>query len=123
MTYVNLKQQADELQKQAQELQRQATAKLAQANEIRNKCMHKWEAYTYDPIITKGYTVPGDPPGTMGIDHRNAFYVEGTTTPRWKRRCSQCGYEQTTKITKLENGANGLKQEVPKFEYTDRYNA
>jgi hypothetical protein len=94
---------------------------MAEANEIKNKCKHEWAKVKYDPIITKGYEVPGDPPGTMGIDRRSAFYVAGTTTPRWTRTCLRCGFVQTTKTTKMVPGSDGLKHEVPNFEYTDQY--
>lgn len=123
MTYANLKEQADELQRQAKELQRQADAALAQANAIKNKCKHTWMAEQYDPIVKEGYTVPGDPPGTMGVDHRSAFYVEGTTTPRWSRICFHCGLVQTTTKIKMVVGSQHLKHEEPDFEYTDRYGA
>jgi hypothetical protein len=59
-------------------------------------CNHQWSKPTYVPIATGGYTVPGDPPGTMGVDWRPSFYVPKESSPRWKRTCFTCGHIEYT---------------------------
>ena len=63
-------------------------------------CFHKYpKEPTYDPIYEKSYEIPGDAPGTMGIDFRGPTYVPSKTTPRWIRVCEHCGKTQTTTVT------------------------
>lgn len=65
---------------------------------VRN-CPHDWTPIEAAHIYHKGYTIEGDPPGTMGVDWRGPFYVEPKTEKRWKRTCRRCGeVEYTTKI-------------------------
>jgi len=63
-------------------------------------CPHKYGETIYDPIYTKAFTIPGDPPGTMGVDWQGPVYVPAKTEPRWKRICEKCGLEQITTQTK-----------------------
>ena len=65
-----------------------------------NSCRHNFSNPEYDPIYKEGYTIPGDPPGTMGVDWRGPCYVEPKTTPRWKRVCKNCGKVEYTFQTK-----------------------
>ena len=58
-------------------------------------CKHKFQE-VYDPICHDAYTIPGDPPGTMGVDWRGPCYVPAETIPRWKRTCERCGLIQYT---------------------------
>ena len=37
---------------------------------IQNSCNHDWSPVKSDPIIREAYDIPGDPPGTMGVDWR-----------------------------------------------------
>lgn len=55
------------------------------------QCGHSWTEPKYDPIVREPYTIPGDRPGTMGIDWRGPTYVERKETPRWTRECKICG--------------------------------
>lgn len=76
--------------------------KLAQ-----NTCQHTWET-TYDPIVEEGYTIPGDRPGTCGVDWRGPVNVPRKETPRWKRVCTICDTSQyteevTEQVTKKPN--------------------
>ena len=59
-------------------------------------CDHDWSPPVSAHIYEPGYTIPGDPPGTMGIDWRGPTYVDAKTTKRWKRTCSICGEIQYT---------------------------
>ena len=85
---------------------------------IQRACNHKW-VLRYDPIVSEGYQDPGDPPGTMGVDRRLPCYINGSTTPRWIRTCSDCGTTQETfrKKTVSEAGEPGCScyKEVPVF--------
>ena len=62
-------------------------------------CNHRWGAVTPDHIYHKGYTIPGDPPGTMGVDWRGPCDVAAKTDFRWKRVCQECGEIQYTTRT------------------------
>jgi hypothetical protein len=88
-------------------------SKLELANreltQYRKKCQHKFEE-KYDPIRTESYTIPGDPPGTMGIDWRGPLYVPAKTEDRWKRYCPKCGLEEYTTATKE------IVRKVPKWK-------
>lgn len=68
------------------------------ANLILN-CRHEFGQVVSDPIVTSGYTVPGDAPGTMGIDYRSSFYVPEQRTARWTRTCRFCGKREETRET------------------------
>ncbi|MHA2062983.1 MAG: hypothetical protein ACXABY_01235 [Candidatus Thorarchaeota archaeon] len=62
-------------------------------------CKHDW-AVKYAPEYQEAYTVPGDPPGTMGIDWRGPSFVPSKTVPRWGRACKKCGKVEYTKRSK-----------------------
>jgi hypothetical protein len=63
-------------------------------------CPHLYTPAVYDPIVREGYTDPGDPPGTMGVDRRLPCYIPEETIRRWKRECTLCGnVEYTTRTT------------------------
>lgn len=63
-------------------------------------CRHEWSRPVYDPIYTPGYTIPGDPPGVGGSDHRCDCHVPSKTTEQWKRTCLKCGKVETTNRSK-----------------------
>jgi len=83
--------------------------KLQLVEAIRD-CPHKWTAPIAVHIYHKGYTIPGDPPGTMGVDWRGSCYVEPKTEKRWKRTCTVCGHIEYT------FNVEQRVEEVPKFE-------
>lgn len=56
-----------------------------------NNCRHQWGETVADHIYEKAYTIPGDVPGTMGIDWRGPVWVPAKTIERWKRVCKLCG--------------------------------
>jgi hypothetical protein len=62
------------------------------------KCNHNFET-NYDPVYTPAYTIPGDKPGTMGIDWQGPVYVPAKTQERWKRECEKCGLVEYTTET------------------------
>lgn len=84
-----------------------------QAEQLRRRCPHVWGETKYTPDYQEAYTIPGDPPGTMGVDWRGPCHVPAKTTPKWSRTCTKCGYTQTTERKKMTGGV--LQQEVPDF--------
>lgn len=87
----NLRQQIADEQRRLERLQQQ----LKQAEAA---CEHDWTVENR-PIYHPAYTIPGDPPGTMGVDWRGPCHVDSKTTPRWIRRCSKCKrVEYTTRF-------------------------
>ncbi len=74
-----------------------------------SNCAHIWGEVVEDHIYEKGYLIPGDPPGTMGVDRRGDFYVQPKTTLRWKRVCNKCGKTEHTYET------NKKVIETPRF--------
>ena len=60
-------------------------------------CKHDFGEPVYEPIYHKAYTVPGDAPGTMGVDWRGPCHVPASTDDRWKRECKECGLVEYTR--------------------------
>ncbi len=82
------------LEEQLQETQRELTR-------IEASCHHQYRI-TYEPIYHKSHQLPGDPPGTMGIDWRGPVYVPSRTEDRWRRYCGICGKEDYTTHARTE---------------------
>ncbi len=83
-----------------------AKAALAKAE---SACMHKWSEAQAAHIYHESYTIPGDRPGTMGVDWRGPCHVPSRTDHRWKRTCQACGKEEfTTQVSQQVT-------HVPKF--------
>lgn len=106
------------------------TARLAletAENEVQRleaSCQHIWDI-KYTPDYREAYTIPGDPPGTMGVDWRGPTYVPAETTKKWTRQCKRCGKLQTTVRTKKVNESGRIpgtsaEVEVPDFGDADR---
>lgn len=72
-----------------------------QLTQYQKTCPHNFTV-TYDPIYHKAYTIPGDPPGTMGVDWRGPTHVPAETEDRWKRECPKCGLVEYTQRTRTE---------------------
>ena len=83
-------------------LERELASAKANLSHLEFACSHAFGSPVSDPIIRKGYTEPGDAPGTMGIDHRSSFYVPEERTPRWTRTCGLCGKVEETRETTKE---------------------
>ena len=92
-----------DLNREIQDLQHKLNSKKAELEDVYRKCPHNhnenhWET-KYDPIYKEAYTIPGDKPGTMGVDWRGPTHVPSQTTKRWKRNCTLCGkIEYTERI-------------------------
>jgi hypothetical protein len=80
------------LKRELAEAQRELELAEARCNNGR----HDWAEAKYEPIYHKAYTIPGDEPGTMGIDFRGPCYVPAKTDQRWTRTCKCCGKVETT---------------------------
>ena len=94
-----MKPEFKELRKNIVDLIRDLSTNQQQLEELTKRCSHKYTPVAYDPIITEAYTIPGDAPGTMGVDWRGPVYVPRTEQPRWKRECTECGLvEYTTDV-------------------------
>lgn len=83
-------------------------------------CSHTWGPTEYKPIEHRAYTIPGDAPGTMGVDWRGPCYVPATTEKVWSRTCTKCGKVETTQRTKKEYRAGAIagtssQVEIPDF--------
>lgn len=98
---------------EAKDLEEQARSLREQADRIKRDCDHKWGPVEYTPDYQEAYTIPGDPPGTMGVDWQGPVYVPAKTTPKWSRRCLTCGCVQTTERKKTVGGP--LSHEEPDF--------
>ena len=88
-----------EIEADAEALKRKKEA----LSRIDRECQHVWGETIPDHIYHKAYTIPGDPPGTMGVDWRGDCHVPAKTEKRWKRVCKKCGkVEHTSRTTKKE---------------------
>jgi hypothetical protein len=117
---------AAEAQRKAQEARRKADAAAeeakraeAEVKRLEKECKHDWKV-EYDPIVREAYTIPGDEPGTMGVDWRGPTHVPSETTRQWTRTCNICGAEESTQRTKKQHVAGpvegtGGEVEVPDF--------
>ena len=72
-------------------------------------CRHKFSEPFRDDIHTPGYTDPGDPPGTMGVDWRGPCHIPPKTVERWVRVCMECGKREETTVSTEQ------MTKVPKF--------
>jgi hypothetical protein len=103
------------LRKEIKDLQARLEAKRNSLQQIVKRCRHDWGKTEYVPEHHKAYTLPGDPPGTMGVDRRGPCHVPARTDKKWQRVCKKCGATHFTSRTKMVGGGAGLKQEVPDF--------
>jgi hypothetical protein len=87
---------AEALRAQVKRLQDEVRGAQNELGEIERRCTHAWTEAVSDPLHQEAYTIPGDPPGTMGSDWRPATHVPARTTPRWRRECRRCGVVQYT---------------------------
>lgn len=110
---MNITQTRQQLLDDAKRLEQEAAQKKAAAESLVRKCQHSWDETRYTPDYQAAYTIPGDTPGTMGIDYRGPCHVPSKTTPRWSRTCKNCGVVETT--TRIRQVGDVLKNEVPDF--------
>lgn len=71
-------------------------------DEIIESCKHQFGETIPDHIYHEAYTIPGDPPGTMGVDWRGPCHVNASTEKRWKRICDYCGKTEYTQNIRKE---------------------
>jgi hypothetical protein len=88
-----------ELEREIAQHEQALTRARGELSRIRAACRHPWPAPVYTPQYIEGYTTPGDPPGTMGIDWRGPVHVPSKTIPKWTRTCPECGLTQVTERT------------------------
>ena len=81
------------------ELSRKLESAKERLNVIQGSCSHKWGPIRYDPIVVGAHTLPGDKPGTHGVDWRGPVDVPRKETPRWTRQCAICDLVQITDKT------------------------
>ena len=92
----------------AQALQQKIDEGKVAAQELSNLqtgCRHIWGEATYAPVVSGGYSTPGDVPGTMGVDFRGPQYVPREERPRWRRVCQGCGkieFTEQKRVIKTE---------------------
>jgi len=81
-------------------------SKLRQAEEALSRmerdCRHQWTQPKHVPEYREAYTIPGDRPGTMGVDWRGPSHVPAKTINRWERKCLVCGKTEVTERTRDE---------------------
>ncbi len=102
-------------------LNRELESEKSRLNAIFRNCRHEWSDIKYDPIHHPGYTIPGDPVGTMGVDWRGPSYVPAQTTKQWKRTCKCCSLTQVTARTRKQSIAGPIagtncEAEIPVFD-------
>jgi uncharacterized coiled-coil DUF342 family protein len=95
-----MNQEAKEFRENIDGLENKLKQFKGKLNELIRNCKHTYRPVVYDPIITEAYTIPGDPPGTMGVDWRGPIYVPREERLRWKRECAECGFVEYTEQIK-----------------------
>lgn len=78
-------------------------------NFIVRQCHHEWGPITDCSEYKPGYTIPGDTPGTCGVDYRGPISVGSTTVKKWSRTCKICGHVDFT------SNVDVVTTNVPKF--------
>jgi hypothetical protein len=106
------------MNQQAEQTRRKLKAALEEYNKAKEElgrlerdCVHNWTKPVKEVEHIAGYTDPGDPPGTMGVDRRLPSYYPSRNIVRFRRTCSICGKEQVTDRTQTVNHP----EEVPLF--------
>jgi len=57
---------SDELDSDIERLQRELDSKLLKRRNMQTSCPHTWGPISYVPEYHPAYTIPGDPPGSVG---------------------------------------------------------
>ncbi len=78
----------------------QLARKKQALEKIRLECDHDWSPTECKSKHHPAYTIPGDPQGTMGSDHRGLTHVDAKTEVWWTRTCLKCGEEEGTTKSK-----------------------
>ena len=93
---------AAELRASIQVLERDLEQARTSLKQLVATCRHEWSEAKYDPTVRPAHTIPGDKPGTMGVDFRGPTFVPEEVTPRWTRTCRVCGHVEATQRVKEE---------------------
>lgn len=91
--------EVDALREEVRRAEKKLQDKQRALAEIERGCRHDWSDVIPAHIHHEGYTCPGDPPGTMGVDWRGPVHVPASTEYRWKRTCKLCGKVEYTSRT------------------------
>lgn len=95
------KQKRERLQRDIELAQQTIDRAKGEIERLDRSCRHEWGEAIYCPIYHEAHTIPGDPPGTMGVDWRGPCHVPARTDKRWKRVCKLCGkVEFTTSVNR-----------------------
>ena len=89
--------------------ERQVAEAELELKRIEDSCDHKWNDPVYTPERHEGYRIPGDPPGTMGVDRQLPMDVPAKTIPKWTRTCPKCGKTEVTTKTEVVKVVEGPK--------------
>jgi hypothetical protein len=89
-------QRAEHLKREIKASRDQLDQKEKELDQLYRTCNHQWGETVYAPEHIEGYEIPGDEPGTMGVDFRGPVYVSPKTIRKWKRTCKICGLVQIT---------------------------
>lgn len=85
---------------------RQSQKEFREAEEslqnLEENCRHIYGSTEDAHYVVGGYTIPGDPHGTMGVDRRVSVYVPRETKKRWMRKCTLCGKVEYTENVRTE---------------------
>jgi hypothetical protein len=90
-----------ELRKKITSLSTELESAKKELGEIERRCQHDWNDPVYTPEHHEAHRIPGDPPGTMGVDWRGPLDVPAKTIPKWTRTCKRCGMPETTTQTEV----------------------
>lgn len=71
-----------------------------QLSNLQAQCHHDWRSPARRSEHHAGYTDPGDPPGTMGVDWRGPVHVPARQETWWERTCKKCDKTEKTTQTK-----------------------
>jgi hypothetical protein len=100
---------AHELREQIENLEASLEAKRGMLRGLEKECSHQWPPEPeYIPEYHEAYTIPGDPPGTMGVDRQLPCHVPAKTIKRWRRTCLKCGMTQVTERTRKARMAGSI---------------
>ncbi len=95
----SLRRRLAELDAQVEQLNSARRNVTLEIERLEKSCSHDWEDLEPDRIRRESYMIPGDEPGTMGVDRQGPVYVPATTETFYRRRCARCGKEERTNRT------------------------
>lgn len=120
-----MKTDLDSIRERVRDLSKELADEIDYLKKVCNACQHNWSVQ-YTPVVTPARTIPGDPPGTMGVDRQFPVFVPEKTDKVWTRTCTKCGCSQKTNRTQRTTisdislpeefaGAKNVSADVPHF--------